>query len=223
METVTGAYDQLVNCLPGKVLHIILVNDGSQTGIQPDHISALKRAIPLFTYCELPENKGKGYAIREGVRHSQAPVCLFTDIDFPYTLESILSLVQVLTKDEIDVAIGVKGPGYYKHLPPMRVRISKFLRWLARNFLRISITDTQCGLKGFNTQGKSVFLETTINRYLCDLEFIFLVDRRKDLVMQPIPVVLKEGVVFSHVNTRILLREGMNFFKVFFRSLFTGR
>ena len=119
---------------------------------------------------------------------------------------------------EVDVAVGIKDIKYYEHLPAFRVRISKLLRFFIRNFLRISITDTQCGLKGFNRLGKEIFLQTTIERYLCDLEFIFLVDRQKHLIMKPIRVSLKPGVVFSEVSWKILATEGMNFMKVFGRS-----
>jgi glycosyltransferase involved in cell wall biosynthesis len=194
---------------------IILVNDGTPEGVSARELETLERELPQFLYLDLPENQGKGAALREGVARSEAPVCIFTDVDFPYTLASLEKIFFPLYNGDLDVAIGIKDASYYAHLPAGRVRISRFLRWLARTFLRISISDTQCGLKGFNAKGRAIFLQTTIKRYLADLEFIFLVDRASEVKMKPFEVKLREGVIFSRVNLRILLTEGWNFFRVF--------
>lgn len=197
---------------------MIIVNDGTPGGVPPWAIKQLETQLPAFLFLDLPQNQGKGAAMRAGVAATEAEVIIFTDIDFPYTFASLEKLYFALAKHETEVAIGIKDSSYYAHLPQGRVRISRFLRWLARTFLRISITDTQCGLKGFRAAGKEIFLQTSISRYLADLEFIFLTDRRKELKMQAYEVKLREGVVFSKVNLRILLTEGMNFMKVFVRS-----
>lgn len=218
-QTILGAIASLHTHLPDTDLRIILVNDGSQRGVLPEDIEALRKALPRFTYLESKVNRGKGNALRAGVEASREGICLFTDIDFPYTAESLLSLYQQLKADETDVAVGIKDASYYEHLSPFRVRISKFLRLMARLFLRLPITDTQCGLKGFNDKGKKIFLLTTIDRYLCDLEFIFLASRTPRLRMQATPVSLKEGVIFSQVNPRILLTEGINFLKIAAKSV----
>ncbi|MBK7037383.1 MAG: hypothetical protein IPH42_13850 [Bacteroidetes bacterium] len=84
--------------------------------------------------------------------------------------------------------------------------------------MRLKISDTQCGLKGFNKKGKDIFLKTTINRYLFDLEFIFLVSRQKEVSMVPVEIELKENIQFSSMRTGILLSEGFNFLKIFFKS-----
>jgi len=218
VDNIIQSVADLKVLLPELKLHIILVNDGSPTEISSQSIAALERALPAFTYVQYAINKGKGHALRMGLSKSKHEICLFTDIDFPYTIESLVAIYQTLLRGEADIAVGIKGTQYYEHLPRFRVYISKLLRFFIRSFLRISITDTQCGLKGFNKAGKAIFLQTTIDRYLCDLEFIFLADRQKQLLMKPIQVVLKPGVVFSQVSLKILMAEGLNFMKVFGRS-----
>ena len=219
-QVIVSAVAGLQEALPGVDLRIVLVNDGSQRGIATGDIEQLRAALPRFSYLESKVNRGKGNALRAGVEAAREGICLFTDIDFPYTQDSLLSLYRQLAAGETDIAVGIKDAAYYRQLPRMRVRISRFLRLLARLFLRISITDTQCGLKGFNAKGKKIFLLTTIDRYLCDLEFIFLADRTPGLRMKATPVRLREGVVFSRVNPRILLTEGGNFLKIVLRSVF---
>ncbi len=220
-QTIVVAVAGVQAALPGIDLRIILVNDGSQRGITSDDIEHLRASLPRFSYLESKINRGKGNALRAGVEAAREDgICLFTDIDFPYTQDSLLALFRQLAAGETDIAVGIKDAAYYRQLPRLRVYISRFLRLLARLFLRISITDTQCGLKGFNAKGKKIFLLTTIDRYLCDLEFIFLAGRTPGLRMKATPVRLREGVIFSRVNPRILLTEGGNFLKIVLKSIF---
>lgn len=217
-EKIVDAYLELKRQLPAEKIQIILVNDGSSQKIDPKEIDFLRKNIAQFVYVDLDQNQGKGAALRAGVEKSEAKICLFTDVDFPYETESLLKVFQALKKEEVDISIGIKDASYYSHLPWLRIQVSKFLRFLARTFMRISITDTQCGLKGFTHTGRELFLKTTINRYLADLEFIFLADRNKKVKMQAIPVSLKPGVIFSKVNPSILIGEGINFLRVLLRS-----
>ncbi|MEZ4774652.1 MAG: glycosyltransferase [Bacteroidia bacterium] len=215
---ITSA-EELKTRLPEVHIRYILVNDGSPSPIDPAAIEKLREALPAFEYISYSVNRGKGYALRQGMAVSDAAISIFTDLDFPYTMESLVKIYGVLSGGETDIAVGIKNQNYYDKLPPMRVKVSRFLRFLIRNFLRIPITDTQCGLKGFNASGRAIFLQTTINRYLADLEFIFLASRQKNLKLTPLQVELREGVVFSRVNMRILLGEGTNFLRIVLRSL----
>jgi hypothetical protein len=113
----------------------------------------------------------------------------------------------------------VRDAQYYLHVPPIRRFISKFLRWMLRTFLRIKISDTQCGLKGFNAVGRQLFLQTRINRFLFDLEFIYLASTTQDLQLAPVPVQLKPGIEFSKARLGILLRESLNFVSIFARGI----
>ena len=200
-----------------KGAQLIIVNDGSLNLTQQAFI-AVFNSFGNITCITYNENKGKGYALREGVKAATGELIIYTDIDFPYTQESFLKLYSSLKNKEADVAIGIRGEEYYAHLPKARVRISKLLRWFIKKFLRIPTDDTQCGLKGFNQKGKEVFLQTTINRYLFDLEFIFL-SARKKLAIKTIEVELRPEIVLSKMNWKILVQEFGNFLKIFVKSI----
>lgn len=218
-QRVSTGYREIVEktgCTPG----LILVNDGSSTGIsQADH-DLLFREIPMVVLLNNELNRGKGFTLRHGVNASTAEYCIYTDIDFPYRTDSFLEVWATL-QGGADIAAGIKDQAYYSHVPPRRQKISKLLRSMIRSFLRMEITDTQCGLKGFSEAGKAVFLQTTIDRYLFDLEFLFLASRKKSLNVQTVEVGLREGVEFSQMKTSILLTEGANFLKVWWRSFFS--
>jgi glycosyltransferase involved in cell wall biosynthesis len=218
-ERVMQAWQQLQTALPHPPRRLILVNDGSTKGIGPDDIASLTARIPGLLYLPSTPNHGKGYALRLGVQASDADLLIYTDIDFPYTEASLVQVATALYSGGADVVPGVRPDAYYEGVPADRRRISRLLRWLLRNFLRLKITDTQCGLKGFNRAGRAVFLQTSISRFLFDLEFIFLASQRPDIRLQAVEVILKPGIQFSHVSLRVLLREGFNFLRVFLRAL----
>ncbi len=154
--------------------------------------------------------------MRQGVAAVQTDLTIYTDIDFPYTEESFLNVYEGLCAG-FDVVPGHRGEAYYSKTPFMRKIISKFLRWTLKTFLRLPTDDSQCGIKGFNKIGASVFLDTQIDRFLFDLEFIKLASKRK-VKFQKVEVTLKPNVIFSKVNGKILAREAVNFIKVLFRK-----
>ena len=119
---------------------------------------------------------------------------------------------------DADVVLGHRGEDYYNRVPPARRAISKTFRWVLRHVMRFPISDTQCGLKGFGDRGRALFLDTSIDRFLFDMEFVMLVSRNKDLRVALVDARLNDGVRFSRMNYRILLREAVNFLKVVLRD-----
>lgn len=218
-QRVVKAFRAIDEDLTEVKLHLYIVNDGSTQHITTDSINYIKNNIPTFQYITYDNNQGKGYALRQGVLATKNDICIYTDIDFPYQKASFLAIFDAL-KSGIDVAIGVREARYYENVPKIRVWISKSLKWMIRNFLRLPVTDTQCGLKGFNKNGKQLFLQTTINRYLFDLEFIFLTSKRKEINLKPVIVELRPNIVFSNMNFKILAQEGRSFLKIFLKSWF---
>lgn len=214
-ETVVCHWEQLRILIPDAT-ELIIVNDGSSVQVSPADISMLEKKIPELLYLSYPENKGKGYAIRKGMQHATGSLFIYTDIDFPYKIESIRNIYQALEQEAYDVAIGIKDEKYYQSVPLLRKIISRSLRYLTGIFLNLPVTDTQCGLKGFNRKALPVFLETKINRYLFDLEFINNSHSSKKLRITAIPVSLQEGVTFRRMNYRILIPELLNFFRIKF-------
>ncbi len=214
-ENVAEQYALLASRIAEPV-HLILVNDGSTHGATAEQAAFIQAQIPTSLFVSYPGNKGKGYAIRQGVSRADTDIILYTDIDFPYTNDSILEIYNALKAGKADVVIGVKNEVYYDNVPPSRRFISKMLRRMIRAFFSIPTADTQCGLKGFRKNIKPIFLSTTVNRYLFDLEFIRNAYKAKHDIL-PIPVILKAGVQFRKVNYSILLPEVFNLVKLMFK------
>jgi len=215
-EIVIERFLSLENQLAEHQCQLIVVNDGSSKMDEAASVEKLKKNIPDLQWISNGINRGKGYAVRRGVQASNADYIIYTDIDWPYTEQSMLGLFRQLI-NKADAVIGVREESYYMNLPSARRRIFRFLKKMNARFFKLRVSDTQAGLKGFRKNVKNIFLSTTINRYLFDLEFIHLLSKKNDLVIKPYPVTLRSGITFSKMNRKILLQEGMNFIKVWLK------
>ena len=205
--------EELSILLANYNLEIVIVNDGSTLDIDAD-LSKLSSQIRNCSIISYRTNKGKGYAIRQGVESAKSDYIIYTDIDFPYTNESILKIVDQLKNN--DIAIGIRGLSYYENIPFHRAFISKLLKFSIKLLLRIPTNDTQGGLKGMRKEVKQYFLKTEINRYLFDLEFICIA-AKNNLQISLIPVVLNETTIVRKMNLNVISKEAFNFLKIFVR------
>lgn len=195
---------------------LIVVNDGAT---KPDMAQDLQRLQALLPECKVisyAQNKGKGFAVREGMKAATGDWVLYTDVDFPYTLDSILRVLKTLSAEACDVAVGVKDAVYYQSVPPGRKRISRMLRAFSSRLLKLSISDTQCGLKALKRKALPYYLSGFVDRYLFDLECLRRCERN-GMKLVAVPVQLREGIVFPPVRFSLLAKEFLNFLKILTR------
>ncbi len=216
-DIVIGRFQSLVKALPEVKIRLFIVNDGSQRLDENHSAGVIQEVIPDLQWISYKENRGKGYALRQGVKNSTADFVVYTDIDWPYTEESMIGVIRTLM-GSADAVIGKRDENYYTHLPPARRRISRLLRSFNAKLLRLKVDDTQAGLKGFRKNIKDIFLSTTIDRYLFDLEFIYLISAKKEIKVVGYPIALRPGITFSKMNRKILFQEARNFLKIWMRS-----
>jgi glycosyltransferase involved in cell wall biosynthesis len=196
-------------------IHYILVNDGSHASNVGDQITYLKEKNISLNFISYEVNRGKGYALRKGMLLSQSDYILYTDIDFPFTNQSMLNVIDSLATKAYDIVVGYRNDAYYeKKMSLFRKILSKTFRFFVKKILKMPVTDTQCGLKGFNKKGKEKFLNTSIDRYLFDFEFIHAACKDKDLSILPVQVQLKENVVFSKMKMKIVFQELINLLRI---------
>lgn len=216
-EIVIGRFQSLAKALPDLKIRLFIVNDGSPGIDEKTSNRLLSEGIPDLQWISYSENRGKGYALRQGVKVSAADYIVYTDIDWPYTESSMIGLIGQLTSSA-DAVIGKRDAAYYTYLPPARRRISRLLRTFNAKLLRLKVEDTQAGLKGFSKNVKDIFLATTIDRYLFDLEFIYLLSSQKDIRIVGYPITLRPGITFSKTNLTILFQETKNFLKIWMKK-----
>lgn len=188
-------------------VNVIVVNDGSNENLWQPEATQLQNSLEHLKIVELDKNTGKGAALRAGLRVSKADFCIFTDVDFPYTQLTLKSIIdRLIFTGTSDVVIGQRPNSYYSDVPLARVLISKTFRTCLRLLYRFPFSDTQCGIKAFRASARDVFLRTKTNRYLIDLEFL-LICWKLGYSIEPINAELRDGVIFSKLGLKSLLKE----------------
>ena len=201
----------------GVKIEFIVVNDGFETPELLGVFELLNELHPEINFISYPDNRGKGYALRTGVKSASAPFILTTDIDFPYANKNLVETYNLLKKGK-DVVAAKRNREYFKAIPAKRLLLSKTSTFLNRNILRLPDCDAQSGLKGFNQTGARIFLETKTDRFLVDTEFLLLsVQKRLDIGV--VNVELKEGIKFSSMGLKVITAETKNFIRIIGRQI----
>lgn len=214
LEKILVYYSNISERLPSTELFLVIVNDGSPDMISAEHLKGLKDKINNFSYYSYDKNKGKGYALRFGVERTTTSSVIYSDLDLPYTPDSFLEIVDLLSTH--DVVIGIKDSDYYNNVPVWRKRISRLLQYMiALFFPGIVTTDTQCGLKGIKGDGKEIFLQTKTNGYLFDMEFVIRVSQVNKVKVITKEIVLRDDVKFGKLSVSTVFHETLSFFKIF--------
>jgi glycosyltransferase involved in cell wall biosynthesis len=200
--------------IPDYEIEVIICNDGSDQNFDSSICEYLKTNITGIKILKHNKNKGKGAGVRTCVKKATHPFTIYTDADFPFTIQSILRILFALEKGA-DLALGNRL-NYSGQLSPSRKKISSLAMKLNRKILKLPYPDTQGGLKGFNLKGKEIFLKTRINGFLFDTEFIKIASKNQSVKINVVPIETREGVHFSNFNLKVLLRESLNFVKILF-------
>jgi glycosyltransferase involved in cell wall biosynthesis len=192
---------------------VILVNDGSTSSI--NNIEEIMNQFKYLKYYSYTLNRGKGYAIRYGINHSEADYYIYTDIDFPFGCKIISQTYQILKSSKTNIVVGTRDASYFRLLPMKRRIYSFLLKEL--NFLvtGFKIKDTQAGLKGLDNRAKEVLAGTKTNSFLFELEFLKK-SLDQGLAYQMINIECRSGLSFTNFSIRIVIKEIISFLKILF-------
>lgn len=172
---------------------VIFVDDGS-TDDSAAIIGQFSQALP-FKLVRLPENCGKGWAVRTGMLAAVGGYRAFLDADLatpPTELDKLFAALE----SGADVAIGsrIQADGTDLRLvgrkpqPLIRRILGKLFRLVATRPLLGNIRDSQCGAKAFTGQAaQTLFSRQQIRRWTFDIEILYLAKRAGMSVAQ-IPV-----------------------------------
>ena len=171
---------------------VILVDDGSTDGTAKtaesvfiDHPDIEARVVSY------QPNRGKGYAVRAGLKAAKANIALFSDADLSTPIEEMEKLVRPIQLGEFDVTFGSRALDRSligTHQPWRREQGGKVMNQIIRKMSGLPFADTQCGFKAFNMAKFRPLLDVmTIDRFGFDVEFLF-VAKYHGLRLKEIPV-----------------------------------
>ncbi len=135
-----------------RVLHasdmtfeIIAVSDGSTDG-SPFTLEGFPESV--VRRLEFDTNVGKGHALRVGLGLGRGRYLGFIDADGDISPEFLAPFVSIMRSQEADIIIGSKRhPGSSVHYPPLRRLYSWGYQHLIHFLFRLSVKDTQVGIK----------------------------------------------------------------------------
>lgn len=160
----------------GKSCEIIAVNDGSTD----DTLRIIRERAAGSAFMRVVAyevNRGKGYAVRQGVFASRGDYVAFTDADLSAPIDILARLFEALEKG-FDIAIGsraVKGVEIPRHQPWYREMGGKCLNLVIQALAVPGIHDTQCGLKLFRGDvAREVFAHCFLDGWGFDVEVLYL-------------------------------------------------
>jgi glycosyltransferase involved in cell wall biosynthesis len=159
----------------GLTWEVIVVVDGDRATYVAA-VAAATRGVQVYGY---ETNRGKGFALRYGMSLARGELVTFVDSDMEVAPEEIGRMAGLLDLYDADVVVGSKRHPLSKvHYPWLRRFQSWCYQVLIRLLFRVSVRDTQTGLKMLRRDvAMRVLSVALVKRFAFDLELLALARR----------------------------------------------
>jgi dolichyl-phosphate beta-glucosyltransferase len=168
---------------------VIVVNDGSRDNTA-EIVREFAKNNSMLRLVENPGNRGKGYAVKNGMLNARGEIVVFSDADLSSPIEEMPKLLEALAAGA-DIAIGsrwLRSELQIHRQSLHRQLFGRIFNGLNRIILGLRFKDTQCGFKAFTRRAAQTILPLQrIERWGFDPEIIFLA-RRFGFRVDEVPV-----------------------------------
>jgi len=142
--------------LSGKLSYAIVVVDGLSTDKTVEVAKANNAKVIL------QRRKGYGDALQAGFHYVNtklnSTITVMIDADGTYESKDIERMAEIILKGEADFVIGNRFANMAPKAMSRTNKIgNKMISALTRNFLRLNVTDSQCGLRAFRSDLANIF------------------------------------------------------------------
>lgn len=192
-----------------KFLEILVVDDGSRDGTAA-MVREFAARCPQLKLVTNPGNRGKGYAVRNGMLQASGDWRLFTDSDLSSPIEEFDKLIEATRREGADVAFGSRALDralVSVHQSPFREFSGRFFNLVMRLAMGLPHRDTQCGFKLYSAAAaQQIFSRQQIEGFGFDVEDLFLA---RKLGFRAVEVPVRWANV---EGTRVSLMSGLRAF-----------
>lgn len=150
---------------------ILCVVDGRLDRTEEEAKKVKSKQVKVYSY---KENKGKGYAVRYGMKKAKGDLISFLDAGMDISPKGIMMLMAHMDWYDADIIVGSKRhPVSRVNYPILRHILSFGYHWIVKLLFRIPITDTQSGLKIFKKEVvEKILPKLIVERYAMDIEML---------------------------------------------------
>ena len=156
-EGISFTIRSIKEVLDGKFSYQIIVVDGLSND------KTVEIAKSLGTKVITQRRLGYGDALQTGFyyvyTHLNSQITVMLDADGTYETKDIVKMAEIIKSGEADFVIGNRFANMDKKaMTSMNKFGNKLLSFLARNLLKIQVTDSQCGLRAFRSDLANIFI-----------------------------------------------------------------
>ena len=191
-QRITSTLDRLIaDAAPFRILEIVVVDDGSSDRTAA-LVTASAHASPLpIRLVQLPNNRGKGAALRAGVTAAVGDYVVFVDADLSATPSAIPRALDIIEAGA-DVVIGTRlsaeGVDFRRTQPRIRQISGHIFVLLRRLIVGLPYADTQCPFKLFTrAAAQLVYPEVRTDGWSFEVELLARA-RKHDLRIVELPI-----------------------------------
>ncbi|MBI4902960.1 MAG: glycosyltransferase family 2 protein [Acidobacteria bacterium] len=168
---------EYVNSRRWRFLEIVVVDDGSRDATA-EVVREYSRRWPAIRLVSNPGNRGKGYAVRNGMMAAQGEWRLITDSDLSAPIEEFEKLIEAALNHKAVVAIGSRAVDrslVSVHQPIGRELSGRVFNVVMRLATGLPFLDTQCGFKLFHRDAAAIiFPRQQLDGFGFDVEDLFI-------------------------------------------------
>ncbi len=150
---------------------IICVIDGELDNTYSEAKKAMSSKVKIFSY---KDNKGKGYAVRYGMKQAKGDLISFLDAGMDISPKGIMMLMAHMDWYNADVIVGSKRhPVSRVNYPLLRKILSMGYHFGVKLLFSLPLSDTQSGIKIFKRKVvEEILPRLLVKTYAMDIEFL---------------------------------------------------
>jgi len=207
-ERLGASLHRIVDFLDSRqeTFEVVVVDDGSADGTAE---VASGFPSPPLRLVRLPQNRGKGAALKAGVLASRGEWVLLCDADLSTPIEDVETLQSRAAEAEFILGSRAVADSHItQHQPVFRELMGKTFNGILRLLALVEERDTQCGFKLIRGDvARELFADLSIERFAFDVELVCLARDRGYTVVE-------QGVHWQDsANSRVdPIRDSLNMF-----------
>lgn len=158
------------------VLHEVLIVDDGSRDRTIEVAESFRDALPMLRVLPTPVNRGKGHAVRTGLKAATGDWALIADADMSTPWRELLVLGEALDRSKAEIAIASRDlpeSNVTRHQSWIRENMGKTFNLIVRGITRLPYRDTQCGFKLVHlVAARPLLNELQVDRFAWDVEFL---------------------------------------------------